>query len=91
MTGKSYQFLYASVDSGYVSNWTNLKVHWIGADSTWPGEQMRWLRDEGNNKTFIAKIPEGATGFVLNNGNPSSNGDQTVDGQHWQASDRYMG
>ena len=56
-TNKSYQFLYASVDSGYVSNWTNLKVHLIGADSTWPGEQMRWLRDEGNNKTFVAKIP----------------------------------
>ena len=83
MVGKdmSYQFLYASVDSGYVNNWTNLKVHWIGADSTWPGEQMRWLRDEGNNKTFVAKIPEGATGFVLNNGNPSNDpANQTVDG-----------
>ena len=82
--GKTYRYLYASVDHGYpsLSEWTNLKCYFMGASGqSWPGTQMEFVRDEGNNKVFKVQIPNGATGFVLNNGN-GNNWNQTVNGSY---------
>lgn len=82
--GKTYRYLYASVDHGYpsLSEWTNLKCYFMGASGqSWPGTQMKFVRDEGNNKVFKVQIPNGATGFVLNNGN-GNNWNQTVNGSY---------
>ncbi|MBR0336910.1 MAG: hypothetical protein IIX22_00655, partial [Ruminococcus sp.] len=77
-------YLYASVDHGYpsLSEWTNLKCYFMGATGqSWPGTQMEFVRNEGNNKVFKVQIPNGATGFVLNNGN-GNNWNQTVNGSY---------
>ena len=82
--GKTYRYLYASVDHGYpsLSEWTNLKCYFMGASGqSWPGTQMEFVRNEGNNKVFKVQIPNGATGFVLNNGN-GNNWNQTVNGSY---------
>ena len=82
--GKTYRMLYASADSGYPSlnEWTNLKCYFMGVSGqSWPGTQMTWVRDEGNNKVFMIQIPEGATGFVLNNGKDGK-WNQTVNGSY---------
>ena len=80
----TYKYLYATTGG---SGWQNIKVYFPGKTQTaWPGDQMQWCYDDADGtKVFRIQIPEGATKFVLNNGDNNAGGlNQTVDGTYDQ-------
>ena len=66
------------------SNWSSVKVHYWGGESTstWPGDDMTLL----SGSLYVYEVPAGTTGLVFNNGSGTKTSDFTsIIGQTYMA------